>query len=108
VAFEQTMSALYRRSNWVYRRVFHTLITERMGRSLAVLKADGLSIREQIILLRMYLPRYAGYPAFWMKVVPMFLVPNALLRTIRVIYFRIASGQQSARAREAQGTREVR
>ena len=59
-----------------------------MARSLAVLKSKGLTIADQVKLLRMYLKQYWAYPLFWIKVAPIFIVPSVVLGLTEKTYRR--------------------
>jgi abequosyltransferase len=91
VAFEKVVSALFGTRSRVYRAVFGTLVSDRMARSLAVMKADGLTIALQLRLFLLYTKRYWYFPRYWLMVVPVFLIPNTVLKIIRFAYFRAKS-----------------
>jgi len=88
VNFEFTLRALFGASSTVYTRVLMTIVSDRMPRSLAVIKADGCDFSTQLKLLRLYVGRYSMFPRFWIKVFPLFLIPNSVLSLIRKFYFR--------------------
>jgi abequosyltransferase len=86
VAYADTIGSLLPSDSIAYRNVFKNLIDDRMARTLAVLKSNGMSVSGQFKLFRMYAKRYWSYPMFWIKVLPVFFVPNALLRLVEKIY----------------------
>jgi abequosyltransferase len=86
IAYADTIGSLLVPNSVEYRNVFRNLINDRMARTLAVLKSNGMSISNQFDLFRMYVRRYWSYPKFWMKVLPMFFVPNVLLHFLEKIY----------------------
>ncbi len=86
LAYADTIGSLFPRDSNTFRSVFNIMINDRMARSLAVLKSKGISISVEANLLRMYLKQYWSYPLFWIKVLPIFLVPNVLIRLIERIY----------------------
>jgi abequosyltransferase len=87
-----TLNALFGRDSQTCRAVLRTLISDRMGRTLAMIKADGASLKLQWSLATLYVRKYHAFPAFWLKVAPLFLVPNVLLRCVRWGYFLLCSG----------------
>jgi len=90
-AFADTMTELFSRDSATYSNVMKTLLVDRMPRTLAMIKADGASISSQVKLFSIYYDRYKKYSAFWLRVVPVFLIPGFVLEFIRVIYFKLAS-----------------
>lgn len=89
--FARVIAALFGAETPTYRSVLHTVLVDRMARSLAVLKADGLPIKDQFALGRMYVRRYWMFPALWGRVMPIFLVPNFAFSGVRFIYFKLCS-----------------
>lgn len=86
VAYAHTIGGLFGFDTKTYRAVFNTLIKDRMARSLAVLKSGGTSYRLQLQLLALYTRRYWNYPQYWLRVLPIFFVPNSILELTRVLY----------------------
>lgn len=86
-AFPYTIEKLFGKDSCVYRNVLTTLINDRMARNLAVIKANGCNTQDQIALFFLYAKKYKSYPLFWIKVAPVFLVPNFSLSAIRKLYF---------------------
>ena len=86
LAYAHTIGSLFAGGSRTYRNVFNILINDRMARSLAVLKSRGISLALQFGLFKMYVSRYWTYPGFWLKVMPIFLVPNAVARLVERIY----------------------
>ena len=86
VAYADTIGSLLPRNSTAYRNIFKILISDRMPRTLAVLKSKGITLSGQFRLFSMYVRRYWSYPTFWIKVIPIFLVPNSLVRLIERIY----------------------
>lgn len=87
VAYEKIVRQLFGYRSKVYDQVFHTILSDRMARSLAVIKADGCPIQIQLKLFILYLKQYWYFPLFWIKVLPVFFIPNILLKYVRKIYF---------------------
>lgn len=94
-----TLAALFGRRSSTYNAVIRTLITDRMPRTLAVMKADGASLALQGDLAALYVQRYWRFEAFWLRVAPLFLLPNALFRWTRKLYFRRRSDSARTRLR---------
>ena len=86
LSYAHTIGSLFADDAQTYRNVFKVLINDRMARSLAVLKSRGISLAVQFNLFTMYLSRYWTYPKFWLKVIPIFLVPNAVVGLAEKIY----------------------
>jgi len=86
VAYADTIGSLLPRNSTAYRNIFKILISDRMPRTLAVLKSKGITLAGQFRLFSMYVRRYWSYPTFWIRVIPIFFVPNSLLRLIERIY----------------------
>lgn len=89
VAYEKTVRELFGYRSKVYDQVFHTILSDRMARSLAVIKADGCPIRTQFKLLILYIRQYWYFPLFWLKILPLFLIPNIIFKYVRKVYFYI-------------------
>ena len=79
LAYADTIGSFFPRDSNTYRNVFNILINDRMARTLAVLKSKRITISVQFNLLKMYLKQYWSYPLFWVKVVPLFFVPNVVM-----------------------------
>ena len=86
LSYAHTIGSLFADDSQTYRNVFNVLINDRMARSLAVLKSRGISLAVQFGLFKMYASRYWTYPKFWLKVMPIFLVPNAVVGLVEKIY----------------------
>lgn len=82
-----TLNALFGKDSQTYNAVLRTLITDRMGRTLAMIKADGATLPLQWSLAMLYIRKYHAFPIFWFKVAPLFLIPNRILRCVRWVYF---------------------
>lgn len=82
-----TLKELFGDNSQTYKKIFHGLIKYRMGRTLAMIKADGATFKLQFYLAKLYISRYYNYKVFWIKVMPLFLIPNIVFRLIRWAYF---------------------
>ena len=88
VAYRDTISGLFGRKSNVYNKIFYALLVDRMPRSLAVLKANGISFAFQLKLLTLYTRNYKQYILYWVKIVPLFFVPNFIFKAVRQLYFK--------------------
>lgn len=98
VAYADILAALFGANSKTYRAVFLTLIRDRMGRSLAMLKAGGASLALQWQLFALYARQYWSYPQYWLRVAPIFLVPNFVARMVRRAYFKRRARQAATPA----------
>jgi abequosyltransferase len=86
-----TLNALFGKNSRTYNAVIRTLINDRMGRTLAVIKASGATLKLQSDLALLYVRKYHAFPIFWFKVAPLFLIPNYIFRCIRWGYLFVRS-----------------
>jgi hypothetical protein len=86
IAYADTIGSLFPSDSRTYRNVFNIVISDRMARTLAVLKSKGITLSDQLNLLRMYVKQYWSYPLFWIKVVPIFFVPSVVLGLAEKMY----------------------
>lgn len=100
IAYADTIGSLFPSDSSTYRNVFNIVISDRMARSLAVFKCKGISISDQLKLLRMYLKLYRSYPLFWIKVVPIFFVPNIVFGLTEKMYRWVRKRKGAICARE--------
>jgi abequosyltransferase len=99
IAYADTIGSLFPPDSNTYRNVFNIMVNDRMPRTLAVLKSKGITISVQFELFRLYLRKYWSYPLFWIKVVPIFLVPNVVLRLTENIYRGLRKRKKAVRPR---------
>jgi hypothetical protein len=86
VEFFRVLEGLFPRSSSVYRAVQAVLVHDRMPRTLATLKANGIDIALQGQLFSLYTARYWAHTAYWLKVVPIFMIPGFVFRAARGAY----------------------
>jgi len=98
-AYEKIIRELFGFRSKVYNQVFYTILSDRMARSLAVIKADGCPFIIQYRLFRLYFIRYWYFPLYWVKVFPIFFVPNFIFRILRKFYFYFKKNSYSAAVR---------
>lgn len=101
VAYEKIVRQLFGYRSKVYDQVLYIILSDRMARSLAVIKADGCPLSTQFKLLLLYLKQYSRFPLFWVKVLPIFFIPNTLLKYVRKIYFFARSRGYNAVSRDS-------
>jgi hypothetical protein len=100
IAYADSIGSLFPPDSNTYRNVFNIVINDRMARTLAVLKSKGITITAQFNLLRMYLKLYWSYPLFWIKVVPIFFVPNFVFGLTEKMYRWARKRKGAVRSRE--------
>jgi len=101
IAYADTIGSLFPRDSGTYRDVFNIMVNDRMPRTLAVLKSKGITVSAQLDLFRLYLRKYWSYPLFWIKVVPVFFVPNVVLRLTEKTYRWLRKRRGTVRPRAA-------
>lgn len=95
VAFGQTIAALFGESSTVYKKIFYALLSDRMPRSLAVVKSNGPSLKLQLKLFVLYTKVYWRYTLYWIKIIPLFFVPNFVYKIVHKIYFKLMAKKYS-------------
>jgi hypothetical protein len=85
--FEKILLLHYDRGSDVFIKFFSKMVS-RLPRVVANLKSQGIGIETQYQLLRLYCSKYRDYTMFWVKVVPLFIVPNMIFKLARKIYFK--------------------
>jgi len=88
VAYRDTLIGLFGAQNSVCKRVFYSLLADRMARSLAVIKANGSPLDLQFKLFLLYTRYYAQYILYWVKIVPIFFIPNFIFTITRRLYLK--------------------
>ncbi len=89
VAYGETIAALFGENSAVYKNIFRALCSNRLQRNFAVIKSGGPSFKLQYKLLLLYTRKYWRYPVYWLKVVPLFLIPNFVYRMVYMMYFKL-------------------
>jgi glycosyltransferase involved in cell wall biosynthesis len=69
------------------RRVFFSKMVSRLPRAFANLKSQDLDIKLQSKLLNLYYQEYKSHLFFWIRVVPLFFIPNTMFKVVKKIYF---------------------
>lgn len=68
--------------------VFFRRMVNRLPRVIANFKSQDIDYRIQFQLLKLFHSKYNGYFLFWVKVVPLFFLPNIIFILVRKIYFK--------------------
>lgn len=95
VSYPAVINQLFGEGSSVCRNILTVLVSDRMPRTLAQIKAEDASFRLQFQLLALYTPRYWSFPTYWWKVVPLFLVPCFVFRLVRFVYMSRREGADS-------------
>jgi len=85
--FEKILLKHYDTKNKMYKIFFRKMV-DRLPRVVANFKSGGIDYKTQYHLFMLYNGKYKGYISFWIKVVPIFLVPNMAFMIIKNIYFK--------------------
>ena len=70
------------------RTIFFNKMVNRLPRVIANLKSQNVSFLTQLNLLKLLYSKYNGYYEFWIKVIPIFLLPNITFNIIKKFYFK--------------------
>lgn len=88
--FKAVVETLFGSTSPVLHSIKLTMIRDRMPRTLVKLKSDRLPFEIQWQVLKLYLTEYAHLPQFWIRVFPIFLIPNTLCRIALGAYVRVS------------------
>ena len=86
--YSNTISGIFGRDSKVYSDIFFYLASDRLPRIFANLKAKNIDLPTQIQLFKLYYYNYRGYISFWLKVFPLFMIPNIFFMILRKLYFQ--------------------
>ena len=86
-SFEKIVSLHYDSGSKEYKEFFKKMV-DRLPRVSANLKSQNINYRSQRLLLKLYYSKYNSYCLFWLKVVPLFFLPNILFVLIKKMYFK--------------------
>jgi abequosyltransferase len=86
-SFENILLKHYDASNKVYKTFFKKMV-DRLPRVVANFKSNDIDYKTQYDLFVLYNSKYKGYLSFWVKVVPIFIIPNTIFKIIKNIYFK--------------------
>jgi len=81
-----TFLYFFNKKSKTFKLLMSSLVSIRMPRALAVIKANNASYSEIFLLLKLYIKYYWVFPSFWIKVFPIFLIPNFVINIFRFIY----------------------
>lgn len=96
VAFPKVVSDLFGAGSATHQNILRASIRYRMPRNLAKIKAMGAPLRLQFILFFLYARIYGRFSRYWLTVMPLFFLPNFMMSTIRMLYFRWVSRHANA------------
>jgi abequosyltransferase len=68
--------------------LFRKKMVNRLPRALANLKSQNISYSIQYYLFKLLYKKYKRYYRFWVRVVPIFLMPNIFLLFVKKFYFK--------------------
>ena len=85
--FENILIKHYDNNNIVYKAFFKKMV-DRLPRVVANFKSNNIDYKTQYHLFRLYNTKYNSYYSFWLKVVPIFIIPNKIFMIIKNIYFK--------------------
>jgi abequosyltransferase len=85
-SFLHAISGVFGDATIIYRKLQHMTLVTHMASDLRGFKINGASISLQIKLFSLYTKHYGRFPYFWLRVVPIFLIPSFVLRILRRIY----------------------
>jgi len=85
--FEKIITRHYNKRSKIYYIFFKKMVV-RLPRVIANLKSQGVNIKTQIGILKLYISKYNNYRQLWIRVVPLFFIPNLVFIFVRKIYFK--------------------
>ena len=100
--FIAIVSSLFGERDPVIREVRQGILRDRVSRTIAVNKANGIGFGLQFRLFTLYLKTYGRDVTFWWKAAPLFILPNVLFAALRHLYL-IAAGSKSSSVDPAPG-----
>ncbi len=86
-SFQMILDKHYSRDSEI-RKEFFSKMVDRLPRVIANLKSQHTGYSLQYRLLKLYYEKYRHYPAFWLKVIPVFLLPNTIFSIVKMVYFK--------------------
>ena len=89
VAYSDTIAGLFGRKSKTYNLIFYSLLNDRLPRIFANLKSQNIPIQIQYSLFKLYFNIYGHYLGFWLKIFPLFFIPNFVFRYLKLIYFKV-------------------
>lgn len=86
-SFQIILDRHYHKESEVRKEFFRKMV-KRLPRALANLKSQHIGYSLQFRLFKLYYDKYRQYPAFWIKVIPVFFVPNIIFNIVKKVYFK--------------------
>jgi abequosyltransferase len=93
-SFERIINRHYDRNSEEYRIFFKKMVI-RLPRVVANFKSQHIDYRTQRRLMEIYYGKYKSYCAFWFRVIPIFIIPNAVFYYIKKMYYKFISPVQT-------------
>ncbi len=85
--FEKILGLHYKSNEQEYR-IFINKIIARLPRVLANIKSQNIPYHRQLAIYKLHIGKYHQYPAFWLKALPIMLMPNGIFVVIKKMYYR--------------------
>jgi abequosyltransferase len=85
--FSAIINLHFERHNKEYR-VFNNKMIGRLPRVIANIKSQKIEYSKQLEIFRLHIKKYHQYPVYWIKTLPIMLMPNALFTLVKRLYFR--------------------
>jgi abequosyltransferase len=86
-SFEKIVGRHYDSKSEEYK-IFFKKMVNRLPRVIANLKSQNINYKTQYRLLKLYYGKYNSYSLFWLKVIPIFFLPNIIFNLIKKMYFK--------------------
>ena len=87
--FEKIVNDLFGKKSFVYKKVLFMALSGYMRSDLISFKNKGISYLNQLKLLKLYTNIYWHFTYYWINIIPLFFIPNKLLKIIKICYIRI-------------------
>lgn len=85
-SFEKIVRDLFGKASVVYNSALYMALSGYIRGDVASFKVNNISYELQLKLLVLYSRFYWRFPYFWINVVPLFLMPNAVVTVLRRLY----------------------
>lgn len=88
VNYLEVIADLFSINGIVYKSICKNMIRFRMARSFAVIKSYDPTLLLQYKILKIYIKYYHKFSIFWVKIFPLFFIPNAFFICLKKYYFK--------------------
>ena len=82
----KSIQAHYSEKSLIYKLVFKRMVL-RLPRAVANMKSFNPPYHIQYKILALYFKKYRHYAVYWLGIIPLFILPNCLFKTIKTVYF---------------------